>query len=763
MKKTTFLLLSIFGFIVGFAQHSLDLEPDIEEKLQTLSLIDQVRLLESNSQQRIQENPELSLRYARRAHAIAFKSQQPEVKVLALKVLGNWHLQSNIYLEAIKYYLEALSLEPQLKEKSVIANILNNIGMVYWRMEEYHKSLDYHNRALALRKKIPSSAKDMGFSLNNLGLVMIELGKFQECFPHLLEALKLFRSAGDKRGEAAALNNLASCYLGIKNYPMALTYYQLSQPVYKSINLKWGAANAKQNIGVVYYKTGRYKQARKTLLQAIDIALEIDAKKVLYDTYFSLSELCVLEKKYQEALTYYKEYTKTKSALINETNSKLVTRLNSRYDANQKDTRIQFLLKQRQLSRQVRLFLLSGIFLALITLVLLYNRYRTRQKINRQVEANEAKYRALYSQAGDAIFLMDNESFIDCNEKALEMFKASREWIIGKTFADISPKKQPGEVNSLNTGKEYIEKAFSGTPQSFYWKHIRSDYTLLDTTVNITAIFVNGRRYIQAIVHDITHRQQLEMERIKNEKLEAIRQLSGGIAHDLNNLLAILVGNLDLAKLEVAPGSSIDNLLDRMEEVTQSATQLSQKFIIFADSGVGGRRAESIAPIMRDVVQNSFKGLRVQCTLQVAKELKPVHCNIDQIRQVLVGITSNAVDAMHDCDGFQIEVIAKNVFLQSGEVMFLTGGEYVYISIRDNGEGISSENLDRIFDPYFTTRERYNRKGSGMGLSLAQSIIKRHDGNILVTSQLGKGTLVEIYLPAVEEEKIDPKSQFTVE
>ncbi|MEE4247942.1 MAG: tetratricopeptide repeat protein, partial [Kangiellaceae bacterium] len=405
-------------------------------------------------------------------------------------------------------------------------DILNNIGSVYWHLEEFHTAFEYHMQALKIRKTLAGPPEKMAYSLNNIGLAYVELGEFTEALPYLEEALSLYKSVDNRRGEAAALTNIAGGYGNEKNYARAIEYYKRSKPVYRSIDNAWGIANADRNIGSMYIETGQFKLAGEKLSAALKLALEIDAKKIVYQAYKELSRLRALEKKYLDALNYYKKYTDAKSHLINRDKSRLIARLNARYEVNQKDTRIQLLLKEKEISGLIKLFLIICILLALLTLLLVYSRYRTKKKSSRIIESNEARYRALYDQAGDAIFLMDRETFLDCNIKALEMFKVTREWIIGKTIADISPKKQPDEKISLDFGKKYLEKAYANQPQSFFWKHIRSDYSLIDTMVSLTAITIEGKQYVQAIVHDITHRQQLEAERIRNEKLEAIRQLS---------------------------------------------------------------------------------------------------------------------------------------------------------------------------------------------------------------------------------------------
>jgi PAS domain S-box-containing protein len=726
-------------------------EDKLEEKLRTASNRAKIRLLGEYSRQLMETRPGKSFEYVRRSLQLAKESGAPGDMVAGLNYMGNWHLLSSDYQGAIKYYLEALNFEDRTPDKRKIANVLTNIGIVYWNMEDFDTALQYHTRALDMRNSVGYSKMEMGMTLNNLGLVAADKGDKRKGLEYYRRALKLYEDAGYKRGVAAALNNIAEAYSALRDYPRALKYYADSVPVYKEIGLQWGIANTAQNVGKVYTLMGQYEEAQASIDSSLEMAKRIGAKDVIHKSYSVLSMLCKERGEFLKALEYSQKATELKNALINEKNKKQIAWMNVKYETEKKDNEIRLLRKSKQMDRQLRTFLIIAVLMSIGIVLVLYSRFRTKQKSNQLLQMSEAKYKALYSQAGDAIFLMDKDIFIDCNERALEMFGAAREQIQGKTFADFSPAKQPDKKESGATAAQMIRNALNGQPQRFYWQNKKKRGTLFDTVVSMSAVTINRQQFIQAIVHDISNRKQLEDARVKNEKLEAFHLLAAGLAHDLNNLLTVLTGNLELVRMNVPDGSKAEIVLTRMEKVLQSTAELAEKFISLSDGGFSFKRLANIRGPIKDAVRSEIGSSKIRAVFQLPGDLWPVYCDIGQIKQVLRNLTHNAVEAM--AGRGVLRVTAANVTLTGDELPPLQEGQYISISVKDNGEGISPENLSRIFDPYFTTRREYNRKGQGMGLSIADAAIKRHNGAITVSSSLAEGSTFTIYLPSSKKAK----------
>ena len=247
------------------------------------------------------------------------------------------------------------------------------------------------------------------------------------------------------------------------------------------------------------------------------------------------------------------------------------------------------------------------------------------------------------------------------------------------------------------------------------------------------------------VFRDITFEKQAEEEAIKTQKLESIGLLAGGIAHDFNNILSGILGNAQLARMIYEKKKSIEKYLTGIEEATQSAAMLTQQLLTFSKGGEPVKKLIDLKEILEEAVPFALRGSNVKSVFFIENELWAVNADRGQINQVINNLTINADHAMPG--GGRLRIEARNVRI--GEEITIAGlkpGNYIEIRFTDQGIGISEENLGRIFDPYFTTKQ----KGSGLGLASSYSIIDKHNGLITVQSVLGEGTTFTIYLPAQE-------------
>jgi PAS domain S-box-containing protein len=484
-------------------------------------------------------------------------------------------------------------------------------------------------------------------------------------------------------------------------------------------------------------KTKELEEKLKTAADKEKIALY----KNLYHMYETRGD-------FKKALEYHVRFSETKDSLYKKKNNQQVALMKAKYKTQKKENELHLLRKTRESQHKVRIFLVIAVLLSLGLVLVLFNQYRTKKRTNQLLRSGEAKYRALFSQAGDAIFLVEDGSIVDCNEIALEMFGVTREEIIGQTFARFALPKQPDERDSSAVRMERINKALSGDPQRFYLQYIRRDGSPIETMVSLSAININNKRLIQVIVHDISDQRQLEEEQVKSAKLETAALIAGGFAHDFNNLLTVIMGNLELTGKETGSDDKIKPLLTQLEKSVHSAVGLSEKFFTISRSESQTGEILSIDGTLREAVRfvQADAGTQVKCDFQVAADLWPFYGDVNHIKRVVELLTRNALNAMGS--NGEMEVKAANVELKEDEVPPLPTGRYVVISVKDNGAGIPGKNLSKIFDPYFSTLEEYNRKGLGTGLTIAQAIIKRHNGTITVSSQVGTGTTFHVYLPA---------------
>jgi len=244
------------------------------------------------------------------------------------------------------------------------------------------------------------------------------------------------------------------------------------------------------------------------------------------------------------------------------------------------------------------------------------------------------------------------------------------------------------------------------------------------------------------VFRDVTEKHKMEEELLKIEKLESVGLLAGGIAHDFNNLLTSIIGNISLARVYIDPVNKAQERLAEAETATLRATNLTHQLLTFSKGGAPVKKMTSIVDIIRESAGLTLAGTNISPEYSVSNGIWNVEVDPGQMSQVFNNLIINAVQAMPKGGNIRFEV--NNAVLEENDVPPLHEGRYVEISIKDNGSGIPKDHLPHIFDPYFTTK----KKGSGLGLASVFSIVKRHDGHIVVESEPESGTRFHIYLPA---------------
>jgi PAS domain S-box-containing protein len=243
------------------------------------------------------------------------------------------------------------------------------------------------------------------------------------------------------------------------------------------------------------------------------------------------------------------------------------------------------------------------------------------------------------------------------------------------------------------------------------------------------------------VSRDVSEQRKIEEEQLKSAKLESLGVLAGGIAHDFNNILTTIIGYLSLSKMDLSPEGELYANLTEVEDASQRATDLTHQLLAFSKGGAPVKKAASIAELITDSATFTTRGSNVLCRFEIEEPLWAAEVDVGQISQVIQNLVLNADQAMPA--GGAITITAGNTVIGRGLNLPLDPGEYISVSVIDHGDGISSNHLPQIFDPYFTTKE----EGSGLGLATAYAIIKNHDGHITVDSS-PNGTSFTVYIPA---------------
>ncbi len=253
---------------------------------------------------------------------------------------------------------------------------------------------------------------------------------------------------------------------------------------------------------------------------------------------------------------------------------------------------------------------------------------------------------------------------------------------------------------------------------------------------------------MQGTIQDITDRKKMVEQLHQSQKLEAIGTLAGGIAHDFNNLLQGVFGYISMTKLDYDNKERSLAMLEQAEKALHMSVNLTTQLLTFSKGGKPIKKNIPLQSVIENSVRFALSGSSAHYQIKLATDLRHVEADEGQIGQVIHNIVLNADQAMPR--GGTIVITANNLPAIGKEISQLPEeGRYVEISVQDNGTGISEEHLTKIFDPYFTTKT----KGNGLGLATCYAIIKNHGGAIQVSSKPGKGTTLNVYLPAVEAEK----------
>jgi len=250
---------------------------------------------------------------------------------------------------------------------------------------------------------------------------------------------------------------------------------------------------------------------------------------------------------------------------------------------------------------------------------------------------------------------------------------------------------------------------------------------------------------LRAIFSDTTEHEVLEEELRKREKLESVGLLAGGIAHDFNNILTAVLGNINLAQVVADPQDPVHERLAEAEKATLAARGLTQQLLTFSKGGAPVKRPSSITQLVHEHATFACRGSGTIARITGDPDLWTTEVDEGQIGQVVNNLVLNAVQAMDG--GGTVTVSTENVTLGPAADPLQPRGRFVCITVRDSGCGIPRENLQRMFDPYFTTK----RGGSGLGLAVTYSIVRQHGGHIHVDSEPGVGTTFTVYLPATEQ------------
>ncbi len=389
-----------------------------------------------------------------------------------------------------------------------------------------------------------------------------------------------------------------------------------------------------------------------------------------------------------------------------------------------------------ELSDRIFLVALSGAGLILGLLA------EHRNRVERQLRLSKARYRLIADHSGDVVVLLDQARMCRYVSPSIEaLFGWRPEEIADQPLAGILHPDDAQRLPSLLAPQ-------SGEPVLIRVRGADDEYRWVEWTVRPFADPARPAEQLLVVTgRDVTDRQRLEETLRQSQKLESVGRLAGGIAHDFNNLLTAVLGHADLLESEPGVSGPITEHVTEIRRASERAAQLTRQLLAFARRQPAEPRAVSSGPTLVGVegLLGRLLGEDVRFTTRLAGDLWAVRVDPVQLEQVLVNLAVNARDAMPD--GGQLVIAAENATVTRGRSAppGLEPGEYVEIRVRDTGQGMAPEVLDRAFEPFFTTKEV--GKGTGLGLAVCHGIVRQAGGQILAESEVGVGTAVRVFLP----------------
>lgn len=368
-------------------------------------------------------------------------------------------------------------------------------------------------------------------------------------------------------------------------------------------------------------------------------------------------------------------------------------------------------------------------------------------------------YQELFERSPDAILIMEGDRFVDCNPAAVRMLRfpskqALLERYSGATSrgaqrahpADLSPPFQPDGRDSFAKAEEYLAITFERGSHTFEWTHLCSDGNPLLVEVQLTVVRRGEKPMLLVVWRDISERKRLEAELRRAQRLEAVGRLAGGVAHDFNNLLVVILSHCELLADEFASGQPDPEHVAGIRSAADRATDLSRQLLAFSRGQPVQARPTNLGDLVEQLgdMLRRLIGEDIDLTLNCGNEGLTVVADPGQLEQLVVNLAVNARDAMPD--GGTLDISVGRHRISSREPLAqLPPGDYVILRVTDSGVGMTQEQVDHAFDPFYTTKAM--GKGTGLGLATVHAIAEQSGGHASIESATNRGTSVSVLLP----------------
>lgn len=376
-----------------------------------------------------------------------------------------------------------------------------------------------------------------------------------------------------------------------------------------------------------------------------------------------------------------------------------------------------------------------------------------RKHVETVLRESKEQYSQLIENANDTIFILQDDRIRFFNRRALDLFGYSSKELESRYFLNFI---HPRDKQMVAERYRRRIRGEAGLPNTYSFSIVTGEGAERIVELSTVKIEWQGRPATLNFIRDITEQRKLEASLQQAQKMEALGTLAGGIAHDFNNILTLIIGYTEIAKEELPPGTDCsDDSLDKVLVASKRAQDLIRQILTFS------RQTEvRQTPLkLQSIIRETIRMLRpsIPTTIDIRDDIDPecgvVLADATQVHQILMNLCTNAYHAMEKTGGI-LTIQLHKCFIdrqQKPPAHHIKPGEYAKLIVSDTGSGIPQDIIDKIFDPYFTTKEI--NKGTGMGLSIIHGIISDYGGTILVESEVGEGSAFHVFFPVIGQEK----------
>ncbi len=668
--------------------------------------------------------------------------------------IGNSYCNLGKYEMSLDYYIKSLKINEELEINKQTSNCLMNIGAVNSLLNRYNKSLEYYFKSLKIFNLLND---EIGLAnvYNNIGEVYMQLEMNTNALDNFTKSLTLKEKLGYKKGLTNLYLNIGDLHYFQNNINKALNSYEKSLTINNELDDNYGVCQCLINISSCYLLKNKHKLSEEYLVRALEIADTLDSNEIHRKVHKHLSKLFIQIEDYKNAIMHQELFIAYNDSIYNEESSRQIAEMQTKYETEKKEKQINILQKDNEIQKlknekdnlsKWRLF--YALLIIFILLIFVYYHYRVKRKLNitlenlvvkrtKELSESEDQYRNLVEQANDGIIILQDLELKFVNNQFANMIGYKLEDVQNVKFTKFFDNS-----NNINFIKKHKVRLLNKTELS------QDELTLIDikgkeieTELNIKLINYHNNPAELMIVRDITKRKLAEKQLLFSERLAGIGELAAGIAHEIKNPLGNISSSAQILDSEYNLEKSIKSYLDIINRNVDIANDTVKKLIDFSKPHEFILEKGDVNDIIVNtctLLKSKIRKAKIELTKKTHKLPLLLIDNV-QLQGVVLNIILNSINAMPDGGMLTIQTIC-NKNSNDAKIIF-----------SDTGCGISQTNLKRVFDPFFST----NKEGTGLGLSLAYQVMKHHNGEINISSEEGKGTIVVLTFPVINNKECE--------